>query len=471
MFRVLVGDKILFAENGQILSRVLIENGIKKEHPCGGRGICKKCLVSVNGENKLSCQYKIESDINVQIDTFSSNMSLAEKDDFDEIAENTAFVLDIGTTTLSLALVSVEEEKIINIKTVTNPQCVFGADVISRIDYCEKNGVGLPQKALIDEINRLINKFNVKDIKTMYVAGNTVMLHIFFGCNPESIGVAPYTPVFLDMKTEKGENIGIVGAEKIVALPSFSPFVGADLVAGINFVPKASLSKYNFLIDLGTNAEIILYSDKKILCTAAAAGPCFEGANISCGMSAVDGAISEFSSDGKFKTIGNIPAKGICGTGLVDIISFLLENKIIDETGFMECQEYEIANGISFFQDDVRQYQLAKSAIYSAVLTLMKNCGITFDEIDKVFISGGFSSNINIKNAIKTGLLPKNFENKCINIGNSSLMGTAKYAYEKNDLTCLVKLSEYIDLSFDESFSNLFIKNMSFAKGEKCDEK
>jgi uncharacterized 2Fe-2S/4Fe-4S cluster protein (DUF4445 family) len=214
------------------------------------------------------------------------------------------------------------------------------------------------------------------------------------------------------------------------------------------------------LIDLGTNAEIVLFSEKSALCTAAAAGPCFEGANISCGMSATSGAVYSYSED-KIKTISDAPAKGICGTGLVDIIAYLLDKEIMDETGYME-DDFEIAEGVSINQADIRQYQLAKSAVYSAIITLLQMKNITFDDIDKMYISGGFSAKINIENAVKTGLLPKELKNKCIAIKNSSLLGTVKYACEKNDLAIYIDNSTYVDLSANPTFSDLFIENMMF---------
>ena len=214
-------------------------------------------------------------------------------------------------------------------------------------------------------------------------------------------------------------------------------------------------------MDLGTNAEIVLFSENSVYCTSSAAGPCCEGANISMGMSAVSGAIYSYS-DNSVKVIGNTLPKGICGTGLIDIIASLLENKTIDETGFMEAEEIEIANGVFIEQNDIRQYQLAKSAVYSGIIALLKEKNVSFENIEKFYISGGFSSKINIENAVKTGLFPKELKEKCVAINNSSLLGTVKYACEKNNLSGYLENSEYIDLSQSEAFSNEFLKNMNF---------
>ncbi len=462
MCRVKVNGKILYAKSGELLSELLIKNGFLVEHPCSGRGTCKKCAVSVNGEEKLSCQYKINSDIEVVFKEENEIESLAGEYQKGRVTEKLEFCLDLGTTTLALALVSLDEKKIIDVKTAVNPQIAYGADVMSRIDYASKKGVEALQSSALCAVNELILSFNLPQIEKLTVAGNTTMLHVFFGVNPKSLGTAPYTPVFLDKKCESSEDLGIIGVKKIYSLPSVDSFAGSDLVAGINFADKPAKDKYNLLVDLGTNAEIALYSQNEYLCTSAAAGPCFEGANISCGMSATEGAISEYSLDGEIKTISSKKPIGICGTGLVDIISVLLEKKIIDKMGFMGCEKFEIAEGVFVTQEDIRQYQMAKSAIYSAICALVKNKNITFDDIERIYISGGFSSKINISNAVKTGLLPKELKEKCISLGNSSLLGAVKFVCENNDLTFITQNANYLDLSLNTSFADLFIKNMTF---------
>lgn len=461
MCNVKIADKIYKVKNETLLSDVLKNNTIAHEHICGGMGACKKCTVLVNGKNELSCQYKITSDITVIIpenDEITSETGIKETS---KTTKNRCFCLDIGTSTLALALVSLDEKEIIKVKTAPNPQRAFGADVMSRIDYCSKNGVEKLQKILIDKINELIALFEIENTQTMYVSGNTTMLHLFLGVDCSSMGVSPYTPTFLEAKTIKASDLKIKGIEIIESLPSISAFVGADIVAGMNFAGIPENKKYNLLLDLGTNAEIVLFSKNAAYCTSAAAGPCFEGANISHGMSATSGAIYSYSKN-NIKVIGNILPKGICGTGLIDIIAELLESKIIDKTGLMEDEEVEIANGVFLEQDDVRHYQLAKSAVYSGIITLLEAENISFNYIEHFYISGGFSAKINIENAVKTGLLPQELKEKCVAINNSSLLGTIKYATKKTELSQYIKNAEYIDLSLNSVFSDVFIKNMNF---------
>ncbi len=459
MYKIKIDGEIFFAEKGEALSRILIEHNKRAEHPCGGRGVCKKCTVFVDGRKELSCQYKVSKDIEVVLPDEKGIFSLTGAEDTENHTENMCYVLDIGTTTLVLSLVSLDEKKIVKTVSRTNPQRIFGADVISRIDYCKKNGVNELQSVLTDELNKMIESLGAPDVPKMYVSGNTTMLHIFLGVSPASMGSAPYSPVFLESKKIKSH--AIKGIEEAETLPSISAFVGADIVAGLGYISPPSQGKYNLLVDLGTNAEIVLYSEDKLFCTSAAAGPCFEGANISCGMSAVEGAIYSYGK-GKIKAIGDVPPKGICGTGLIDIIAELVTDGTVDKTGFMECEEIEITENVSVTQNDIRQFQLAKSAVYSAVISLIKKADITFEHIEKMYISGGFSAELNILNAVKTGLIPEELKDKCESIKNSSLLGAVKYATEKNSLSSFTEKAEYTDLSSDKYFSDLFIENMIF---------
>ena len=460
MHKVKVGDSILIAQDGALLHDVLIGSGKSVEHPCGGRGVCRKCTVTVDGEQVLSCLYRITHDITVILPEYGQIESVTGADTFEVTTDKVCYVLDIGTTTLALALVSLENGKIVKVITDTNPQRMFGADVISRIDYCTKNGAEKLQKVLLEAVEKMMQAIGMS-AETLYIAGNTTMLHLFFGVDCASIGVAPYTPVFLETQNEAAANLGLTLVKNVISMPNISAFVGADIVAGLNLVGSPMSGKHDLLIDLGTNAEVVLFSEKDALCTAAAAGPCFEGANISCGMSATAGAISAYGEDG-IKTIADAKPLGICGTGLVDVIAVLLERGEIDETGFMECESYTLSEGVTLEGGDVRQYQLAKSAVNSAILTLMKLKNVGFEDIGHMYISGGFSAKINIKNAVKTGLLPKELESKCVTLNNSSLLGAVKYAFEQNELSCLLDGARYIDLSSDPDFSELFIENMMF---------
>ncbi|MBR6531603.1 MAG: DUF4445 domain-containing protein [Clostridia bacterium] len=460
MHKVTVNGKIFLAEDGALLSDVLMKSGGGVSHICGGKGKCKKCLVAVDGNAVLSCQYRIHSDISVSFCSEDEIISETGAVETAEKAENLCLALDIGTTTLALALVSHDTKSIVKTVTRANPQRVSGADVMSRIEYCRKNGVYGLQKPLIDTINYMIVELSADKTLEIYVSGNVTMLHIFLGIDCSSIGVAPYTPVFLEGRTVSGNSLGL-NVSEVTTLPSIHSFTGADIVAGMSFVGFPKKGRYNLLVDLGTNAEIVLFNEDSALCTSAAAGPCFEGANISCGMSATGGAVYSYKN-GICHTVGNLPARGICGTGLVDIVAGLLKNGTVDETGFMECESFPITDGVEITQADIREYQLAKSAVYSAIVTLVRQKGIAFDDIETMYISGGFSAKISVENAVATGLLPTELKDKCVAVNNSSLLGTVKYACEKSDLSQFIRNATYLDLSASTDFSELFIENMVF---------
>ncbi|MBE6608250.1 MAG: DUF4445 domain-containing protein [Ruminococcaceae bacterium] len=459
--------KTVNAEKGTPLSKILKENDTAAEHPCGGLGICKKCTVNVNGKDILSCRYTVEEDITVVIPEKQNIVSVSGAEESGRLTENVCLCLDIGTTTLALAIVSLDEKNIVKIVTRSNPQRAFGADVISRIDYCRKNGVDDLHRTIVEAVNNMIDElldggFANASPEKLYVAGNTTMLHLFFGVDCSSMGESPYTPAFLEGKRISAEDIRIKKVNEIISLPNLSAFVGADIVAGLNYVGLPESGKYNLLIDLGTNAEVVMFTENNFLCTTAAAGPCFEGANISCGMSAVEGAIYAYEEGGAYSVIGNTQARGMCATGLIDIVSELVKSEVIEDSGYMEDEEFEISEKVSLTGEDVRQFQLAKSAVYSAVLSLMEIGGVSFDEIEKMYVSGGFSAKMRIDNAVHIGLLPKELKDRFSPINNSSLLGTVKFALEENDLSLISAYSKYIDLSANPIFSELFIENMFF---------
>lgn len=476
MWKVTINSAEVHAQDGELLFDILMKLNQQVERPCGGKGTCKKCKVLVNGKEELSCQYKVYSDITVQtLDTVDEIVTEIGAEEMGNLTENLCYVLDIGTTTLVMALVSRDQNKIIKTTSRVNRQRLYGADVISRIEYCMRNGVKDLTDVLISEVNDMIKELSMEETNaiasgdtapqttyvadTLYVAGNTTMLHLFMGVDCSSIGVAPYTPVFLEQKHEDGKSVGLEGIKEVVLLPSISSFVGADLVAGLHYVGMPQENKYNLLVDLGTNAEIILFSREKVICTAAAAGPCFEGVNISCGMCATNGAIYTYSSQGA-KTIGDAPAKGICGTGLIDVITELVRNETIDETGYMECEQFELAEGVYLTQQDIRQFQTAKSAISSAIITLMKQEKISDEDLDTVYVAGGFAAKLNVHNAVELGMLPSGLASKCVAVNNSSLLGTVKYACDEEELSKYTTHAEYIDLSANPMFSELFIDNL-----------
>lgn len=474
---------------GTILLNVINDCKYHIDSPCYGKKTCKKCSIRVLNGNaniskedserfteaqlksgfRLACCLKIENNLEIFLeekveDNIRAQIDITFNDGF--FKTETFLAYDIGTTTLALALI--ENGKIIDIVTKNNSGAKFGADVIARLAYVKEGGLKTLHKLLKDDTNELIIKLlkqnNIEKRPVLVVSGNCTMLHFFTNKDCGALASFPYTPSFKDSLNIIGSDIGIANVETIITLPSISAFVGADIVSGLSILPKPREGMYNLFLDLGTNAELALFNAEKNYVAASAAGPAFEGACMDNGMSARNGAIeSLFIKDNKnvvITTIGNGKAQGICGTGYIDGIAELLKIEKIDENGVLD-NDFEVADGVFITARDVAQFQLAKAAISSGVEILIKKANINnYDLIEKVYISGGFASKINIKNLIRCKVLDKALEDKIITVGNSSLCGAIKF--NLNRCKEEVEKSEYIDLAQDLDFNNIYINNLMF---------
>jgi len=484
--------RIIKSASGHSLLDILRTGGYKIYAPCGGKGTCGKCRVKITGEGEvISCKYYPDKDIEVILTgEVEANILIHQTEYLEDLPfkiSNSGFfssspfgvAIDIGTTTVVLYFLNLLTGQIEKISSFLNPQKIYGGDVITRINYCQEHKTGLTelQKLIVDGINNEIETFILKrqlipgNFEKIIIVGNTTMLHIILGEDPVSIALAPFKPEFIDKQVRKGYSTGLnINADaEVITLPCISAFVGADIVAGLA-VLKVKPTNYLFL-DIGTNGEIALIKGDEIFTCATAAGPAFEGANITCGMGAVYGAISAFSKPLKYQVIGNSEPTGICGSGIVDIVAYLLDNGTIDQTGLLR-EPFFIApeKNIQIVQQDIREIQLAKSAIYSGVKILMDKAGLSFSDIGALYLAGGFGNYINIKSAIQIGLLPYELRDKIYPIGNSAGIGALQYLNsedfeEKIDRT--LKNTQYIELSNVDEFTMEFALNMNFVKFRK----
>ncbi|MGN0525930.1 MAG: ASKHA domain-containing protein [Acutalibacteraceae bacterium] len=452
----------VFCKKGDILLDVLRKSGFFVSAECGGLKKCKKCLVNADGKDVLSCEYEVNSDITVILHT--TQKTEHNKNLLKSGTVNVA--LDIGTTTVNMCFLDDKNHKIQEC-CFLNPQKSFGADVISRLSYIEENGIAnirnILVKRLNDEIEAFKNQHNCK-INKMVVVGNTTMLHIFYGADTSTLGKFPYKSNLLNSVKVTGKSIGISCVEEVVSPPSASAFFGADAISGVEYLNTQSIDNF-LLMDLGTNAEIALVNGNEIYCTSAPAGPCFEGAEITCGVGAVSGAISHFKIENGENITETVNAEapiGICGTGLIDIIAELLKNYIINKNGdFCEdIDEFEVTNNIYLSGSDIRTFQKAKSAIYSATDILFSKSNLSYSDISAVFISGGFSEYVNEDNLIKSGLLPENFKGKIKSGKNTALLGAEMYL-KSGDFN-ISNSYHYVDLNQENEFNKSFIDNMTF---------
>lgn len=502
-------------QNESILS-ALVRNGIYISAVCGGKGSCGKCKIQIKKGSldisdydnlklsqkeldagiRLSCKSFAKEDLRIRvvsddasdfeiISDYDEEMTGKEKTQKMLQEEGYIIGIDIGTTTIALNLVGITSKQIMNIVTTINRQRAFGADVISRIAASNSGKKAALRECIKKNLQEGIRKIiedagiNKTRIKQISIAGNTTMGHLLMGYSCETLGIYPYTPVYIG-RIEK-EYKEIIGDDylniPVILLPGISTYVGGDIVSGMLSCDFDKKDKVCMLIDLGTNGEMALGNRERIMVCSTAAGPAFEGGNISSGIGSVAGAISNVSiTDGKvrYKTIADASPVGICGTGVIEIVSELFKNGIIDETGLLDEEYfedgYELAkdpegNRIAMTQKDIREIQVAKAAISAGVKALITRYGVSFDEIDSVYIAGGFGYKIDIDKAIHIGLLPEEFKGKTKAIGNSSLSGAVKYLILPEAITRVDKMlsvSEEINLSNDKVFQELYIESMLF---------
>jgi uncharacterized 2Fe-2S/4Fe-4S cluster protein (DUF4445 family) len=481
-------------EPGEILLNSLRNNGFDIYAPCGGNGTCGKCKVLIKGEGIVtSCIYNVNDSIELVLpDKREAKVLVAQHAHTIQLplmpgpsADLSSYphgvAIDVGTTSLVFYLINLITGTIVETRAILNPQAKYGADVISRIQFTasQKDGLEILQGEILSSVNsELIHLvqfagISVNEIVKIVVAGNTTMLHLLLGVNPLSLALSPFKARFLEEQILRGEvlKLNCLPEAEIKILPSISAYVGSDIVAGLASIAPSEKYRTYLFMDIGTNGELALVTENRIWCCSTAAGPAFEGAKISCGMGAVEGAISAYGNDG-YSVIGNEKPAGLCGSGLIDLAAWLCTNSIIDQDGLMK-DEFEIVSAsesatgqpILLNQSDVREVQLAKSAILSGIKILLKQSGLTFDNIDVLFLAGGFGNYINIDSAIRIGLIPPEMKERIIPLGNTS--GTGALAALKSvrldeAMQSVISRSLLVELANDEDFAMEFAMNMMF---------
>jgi uncharacterized 2Fe-2S/4Fe-4S cluster protein (DUF4445 family) len=392
--------------------------------------------------------------------------------------------VDIGTTTIVVALLDLLTGQILDRVSMINKQREFGADVISRMQRASKGELpqltGRVRKQIAEGIAELREKNDVRgrDICKVAIAGNTTMMHLLMGISCATLGQFPFTPVTLDFVSCVYPELfeGDLSCE-VVILPGISTYVGADITSGIFFTDMHKSADPTLLMDIGTNGEMALMVSGKLLCTATAAGPAFEGGNIQWGTGSIPGAISQVVwRDGKFeiKTIGNRAPAGICGSGVVDAVYEGLRSGYIESSG--KFNETVPENGIvlarttggqdiNFCQKDVRELQLAKSAIRSGLDALIRHAGLSYDDVKTLYIAGGFGYNLNFNSGVGIGLIPKDLHSKIRLVGNSSLGGAVRYLMDRQseeNINAIVGMADEYSLPTDSYFNEMFVENIAF---------
>ncbi len=478
----------LQVQHGERVADALQKAGIWTPMPCGGRGTCGKCAALMQGElsapsteeerfgARLICRAQVLGDASVsipqhqpmaQIETGSAAQLTPDK----PLGEGVGAAVDIGTTTLALRLYDLQTGQCLSVASMANPQIAVAADVIGRIGAALDGKAVLLQDMICAAIETLLARAAAQaellpaQVKTLAVTGNTTMLYLLMGKNPSALSHAPFEADHLfDEQFKLGERTAYLP-------PCLHAFVGADITCAVLASGMCDQNEIALLCDIGTNGEIALWKDGVLYVTSTAAGPAFEGAGISCGLSSVPGAIDCVTVENgalKVSTIGDAPAKGVCGSGLVDAVAAFLELEWLDETGALDDDEIVLQENCVITQADIRAVQLAKAAVAAGIECLLHAAGVQLQDVAKVYLAGGFGSHLRLENAAKIGLLPEELVRRTQVIGNAALDGTVQTLLRAESLAKLRSIAQkavHVDLGGNALFNERYVEHMFFPEG------
>lgn len=459
----------------KLLSELLAENNINLDMPCGGGGVCGKCKIKAKGalssfsdaerrllsdaekQNgvRLACKTFVFGDVEIDHD-YDGKFEVMQSRAFNVINEEKCIAaIDLGTTFIEAKFYSQDGKTLLKHGKIKNPQTKYGADIVSRIMFSkESDGREKLRKELFSAISELAGDFYDK-IERCVIVGNTSMLHFYSGLDTSKIATYPFEPETLFGYWEKN-----------VFLPRcISSYVGADTVAAILASDMLIRKAPSLLVDIGTNGEMALFDGEKLFVASTAAGPALEGASISYGMIAKSGAIKHIFNDGSYETVGDSAPKGICASGLIDAVSYMLKTKKISKDGYLS-DEFEInKSGVFLLPKDIRNFQLAKAAIKAGIETLLNITGISVNELNKLYITGALGSNADVENCMEVGLIPKIDKNKIILLENAALCGASMILKDEKNIKIsdeIARKAKHIELSLSDEFSKKYIDSLSF---------
>lgn len=486
---------------GLSLSEALREGGHAPDMPCGGKGRCRKCRVLAQGALsaptreeqqalspreleqgfRLACCAQVLGDVQVRSAAAGEVSQICTDGVGRPFVPDPAFsalgaAVDIGTTTLAAQLYS-PDGTLLATAAAPNPQRTFGADVITRIGRAMAGDgpvlAGCVRQAIRGLLDRMCSQAgrSCGQIDGLVITGNTAMLHLLTGEDPSPLAAAPFQAREFFGRCLSAQELDLPcapGAE--VYLPRcMSAFVGADITTALLASGICQGTDTALLADIGTNGEIALWHQGILRCCSTAAGPAFEGANLSQGMQGAPGAIDHawVQEDALvLHTIGDLPAVGICGSGVADVLAGLLQLRKLDETGFLEDgEDCALTPQVSFTQKDVRQVQLAKSAIRAGMETLLSHASLTPEAVSSLAIAGGFGSYLSLDSAAAIGLIPPVLSSRALVLGNAALSGAAMVLQRRSfreECQALAQSAQTVELSTDPVFMDLYIEHMLF---------
>ena len=482
--------KIAISRCGQSLAQaVTLPKPYSWDLRCAGRGTCGRCRITllagrylVAGKElcvtaptrALACQTTLLSaegliDVppsamcvpNGQIHALWDGPPLLKRDEC-------VVAVDLGTTTV--AAVKIRNGDILASASCYNQQSRFGDNVISRISQAATPAtLAAMQQAAVASLNDLLAELGADDAQRLAIAGNTVMTTLLWGIDPAPIGVMPFTPPLRVFPQRRADELGIAlpGATPVMALPAIAGYVGGDLTAGIH---ECQLAPFEMLIDIGTNCEIVLRTNDGLFCTAAAAGPAFEGAAIPSGSRAVAGAIDHVQPDWSYSVIGGGAPNGLCGSAMVDVLYAGRHAGWLNACGRLQAdvlgkryrrdgnlQLVDIAPGVALSEADIEQLLKAKAAVYAGIQSLLEYCHCPVEQLQRIVLAGGFARYLDLDHAVAIAMLPRA---KTHIAGNTSLAGAARLAVNPNimdELLAIIAEPKDVPLNMIDGFENNYI--------------
>lgn len=445
------GGQVITAGAGTPLRDLLFPYGV--EFPCGGEGTCGGCEVRLTtGETILACQHSLTHDLTVQIGTWHHTILT---DHHAAIPHGTGrgIAVDLGTTTVVAQLIEGETGAVLGTRAERNAQAKYGADVMTRLGHAlTPSGLHDLHNTINAQISRMVRELT-PDAVPVVITGNTAMHHLYEGLDPEPLTRAPF-------------ELTQTPTRECPFIPPVAGFVGSDILAGIITTGMDSATELSVLLDLGTNGEIVVGTGDHLLCASTAAGPAFEGGRIRCGMTARTGAIAAAEiRDGNIETmvIGHTEARGICGSGLVDITAAALHLGLIAPTGRIQTgtRTIPLRDGVYLQQSDIRELQLAKAATAAGLATLLTQLDAEPADIRHLYLAGAFGNYVRQSSAHRIGLIPFN-DPRVHPVGNASLAGAKRILFTHPDLQSLRKRIHHIPLHASPTFEETYIRNMRF---------
>ena len=511
---------------GATLLEAAGQAGIILNTVCGGKGICEKCVVKLEtGQQQvLACQHRIQNDLTVTIPRssrfFEQKILAYGIDTKTKVQPNVwekykktdstnkifGVAVDIGTTTVVATLIDMTNGQCLATQADLNPQTRYGDDCLSRINYAQTaDNLAELHKTIIDFINELTAKLcsqasiDTKQIYEMCVVGNTTMNHIFLKLPVVQLGRAPYKAFSLNAKdlSPKEMALQINPAGNIHTAGNIAGFVGSDTTAVALAVDINSTQDLTLVVDIGTNGELVLGTADKLYAASCAAGPALEGARITCGSRAAEGAIEAvvvnngrqggLRHDIVLDVICDCSPRSICGSGLIDAVAVLLDLGILDNSGrFVEPEKlpfdlppairsrivkhnnqpaFSLADKVILTQQDIREVQLAKAAIRAGIKLLQKKIGLKDDCLKQILLAGAFGNYIRPESALRIGLLPYVPLERIHFVGNAAASGAQMLLLSHQFRALAHELAhkiEYVEIAHEEEFESIFADSMSF---------